>query len=267
MKKLENQQYELVMKYITKHSSIYFINVLNNQSDGIVWADCSKDPKTVVVFSEYQEGFQIMGQALDSSKWMEFKAWFEQDIVPFLKSKNMTTFEYGVDNAELGDMMKHIFSEKQIGSEKQKIFQCSSVIDDIPMPEGYQYEKIDENFFQKTYSNMSYIIEEVEMACVTWKRYLEHGYGYAAIQNNEIAARALMMFDYKTIANISVDTLSNHRRKGLSAYLASLTMKETICRHQNPIWDCSEDNIASEKTALKCGFQHVFEEDVFWFDI
>lgn len=76
-----------------------------------------------------------------------------------------------------------------------------------------------------------------------------------------------MLFDDGVHGNISVDTVEAHRRKGLSAYLAMKTIEMTTQRGLQPIWDCTDDNIASENTAKKCGFYEIREDIIFWFDL
>ncbi len=45
------------------------------------------------------------------------------------------------------------------------------------------------------------------------------------------------------------------------------TLLEVRKRDRKNIWDCSEDNVASERTALKVGFELERTETVCWFDI
>ena len=105
------------------------------------------------------------------------------------------------------------------------------------------------------------------MAYGSYDEYLKIGYGYAAIKENEIVAKAIMTFHYEDKSNISVETSQIHRNKGLSSYLVSKTVEEALRRDQVPIWDCTQYNIASEKTALRCGFQQIREEPIYWFSI
>lgn len=86
-----------------------------------------------------------------------------------------------------------------------------------------------------------------------------------AVKDNRIVARADMLFRDQGYGNISVNTEECHRRKGLSAYLAMKTIKDTCDLGLKPIWDCTDDNVAPEKTAVKCGFYQIREDMVYWF--
>nr|WP_303244181.1 hypothetical protein [uncultured Cellulosilyticum sp.] len=61
--KIENAK-----KYISDASSIYFINILNGEADGIIWADQKVNPRLLMIWSEYQKGFQLMGKALSQNE-------------------------------------------------------------------------------------------------------------------------------------------------------------------------------------------------------
>ena len=97
--------------------------------------------------------------------------------------------------------------------------------------------------------------------------YLQNGFGYAAIDNDRIIARAMVVFQYAGMDNISVDTLEGYRNKGLSTKLVLNTLGQVLARKHVPLWDCDEENIPSKKVAEKCGFVVSYQEQVCWFEI
>ena len=68
-------------------------------------------------------------------------------------------------------------------------------------------------------------------------------------------------------SDISVKTEEKHRKKGLSAYLTMKVIEDTCKQGLIPIWDCTNDNLASEMTANKCGFQMIRKDTVSWFKL
>lgn len=88
-----------------------------------------------------------------------------------------------------------------------------------------------------------------------------------SIQDNMVVARADMLFCDNGYGNISVNTEEAHREEGLSAYLTMRTIKDTCALGLTPVWDCTDDNLASEKTAKKCGFQMIREFTISWFNL
>ena len=252
---------------ITDKSSLYFSCILKNEAAGIIWGNTSHHPNFLLVFSPYQEGFQLMGEPLSQNEWAAFKNWFIGTIIPFIKKQELEYFEFGADTKELADMFQAIFTDYEIFSAPQKIFRWVQTSFVPICPSEYQVEKVDSDFFSKPYSNKDFIQSELERAYGTLDSFFKYGIAYVAIYQNTIVARADMLFSHGGYGNISVNTDELHRRKGLSTLLTMKTIEETLHLGLTPVWDCTDDNLPSEKTALKCGFKLIREDIISWFCI
>ncbi len=256
-----------VCKRIVKNSSIYFSSVLLFQAPGKVWVDNTEDTHLVLVYSDYQQGFQFMGDTVQKDKYKDIKAFFEIVIIEFMKQKNMSIFEYGADTDELLEMVERIFIGKEFDKSNQLIFEYKGYERSEKYREDYQIVPIDRHFFNNSYSNMDYIIDEIALSNGSIESYLRNGFGYAAIDNDKIIARAMVNFRYGNMDNIGVDTLVDYRNKGLSTILIQKVLDQIIAKGHIPLWDCDEENISSKKVAEKCGFTVSHQEQVCWFDI
>lgn len=267
MERIMNLSKKLAQDYITENSSIYFVKVLCGEARGIVWGDKEEKPDFLMVWSDYQEGFQLMGKPLEKSCWEEFYDWFMSIVVSFLRDQNIDFCEYGADSKELLEMMCSIFYDRKMESQKQKIFHHDGRLHKVPILEKYDYKEIDGEFLQGDYLNMEYIMDEIAASYGSVEHYLKEGYGYAAIKDKRIVARAIMTFGNDRGDNISVDTVEDSRRQGIATYLVSLVVEKALEMKHSPIWDCSDENTSFEKTALKNGFHQVREEEIYCFSI
>ena len=249
-------------RYITDMSSVYFTPILRGRADGIVWGDSARAPRFLLVWSPYQEGFQLMGAPLSEGECGEVRHWFEKEMVPFLIERDMDWFEYGADATELERMFCKVLEGRSIGTSDQYIYHWKQTKTDIMPPEGYEIRKVDRALLQDTGIDRDFILEELEAAYGDAQRYFEGGTAYVAIADKEIVARADMLFWEGAFGNISVSTKEQHRRKGLSAYLTKLVIEDTRKLGLTPIWDCTQDNIASQRTAEKTGFEYVRKETI-----
>lgn len=109
--------------------------------------------------------------------------------------------------------------------------------------------------------------EELEAAYGNRDTYPSGGIAYVAIKDNEIVARTTVFIMAGGYANISVDTKEEHRKKGLASYLTKKAIEDICNLGRKPIWDCTQDNFASQKTAECCGFEKAYEESVYWFSV
>ncbi|WOO35266.1 GNAT family N-acetyltransferase [Anaerocolumna sp. AGMB13020] len=250
-------------------SSIYFSCVLEDSMVGRVWVNNLERPSFAVVWNEYQKGFQLMGKALEKSEYSSLRNFFVSEIFQFLKDRELNYFECGADNDELANMIFEIFEDRNIDSEQQKVFTLNqNPMESIKRVSNlYEIFAIDSNFFDRRFDNMEYVTEEIRDTWRTREAYLNNSYGYAAVIDSHIVSRALVTCSYKKHDNIGVDTIPEHRKKGISTMLVYKTLHEAGKRERDCVWDCTEDNIASEKTALKVGFQLERTYTICWFTI
>lgn len=267
MFELEVSQLSDVEQYMVEVSSIYFKCILKNEAEGIVWGNRKNSPEFLVVWSPYQEGFQLMGKPIKQNEWKQFRDWFLGTIIPFLKQQGISYFEYGADTKELEDMFKKIFADTDILSESQRIYCWSGFKETIPQPIGYEIKKVDREFLQDTRIDKSFIVEEIKKAYGDLNLIEKSGIAYVAIYKDTVIARADMLFSSDGQGNISVSTQKEHRKKGISSYLVMQTIADTLKKGLEPIWDCTDDNVASDKTATKCGFQMIRKDTISWFNV
>jgi GNAT superfamily N-acetyltransferase len=239
--------------------------------EGRVWVDNPDNPTFSVVWNEYQQGFQLMGEPLKESEYINLRLFFDTVIGQMLREKGLEYFECGCDNKELTNMLYGIFQNKKIDSEEQKVFSLQQFICPaeglLTIHDGYDIVAIDASFFTREYVNLEYVTREINATWISLEDYLMNGYGYAAVMDNYIVSRALVTCCYKLNDNIGVDTKEEHRRKGLSAKLVYMTLLEAKRRGRDCIWDCMEENVASESTALKVGFVLERTYTVCWFGL
>jgi GNAT superfamily N-acetyltransferase len=266
-----NRNKKLAELLSSKTSCIYFSCVLENSMKGQVWVDNLENPSFAVVWNEFQQGFQLMGKPLRESEYKSLRLFIENDLFHMLRDKNINYFECGFDSEELTGMLFDIFEERKIDSEQQKIFRLQRIINpeegSIKVNGGFDTIAIDESFFKAGYENIEYVTHEIDASWKSREDYLKRGYGYAAVIDNCIVSRVLVTCCYGSNDNIGADTMDKYRRMGLSSKLVYMTLLEARKRGRECVWDCMEENVASEKTALKVGFEQERTYTVCWFNI
>jgi predicted acetyltransferase len=259
-------------KLIINTSCIYFCCVIEGTMEGRVWVNSLKSPTFAVVWNEYQKGFQFMGKPVEQIELRNLRVFFEDTLFCMLKDKEMDYFECGTDSDELTKMLYDIFSEYNIDSEQQKVFGMNQILCPInnsskKVEREYEIIAIDGSFLQKEYENIKYVVDEIVATWISLQAYIKDGYGFAAVKYNKIVGKALVTCSYKEFDNVGVDTLKDFRRKGISTNLVYRTLEEGKKRNRKNIWDCMEDNLPSESTALKVGFLLERTYTVCWFKI
>ena len=85
-------------------------------------------------------------------------------------------------------------------------------------------------------------------------QFLKHGFGYVALDRENVCAvafSAAVSFDQ---IDIGVETREDCRRKGLAAMLTNCMCATIVQKGKTPVWAHAASNKGSMNTALKCGF-------------
>ena len=64
-----------------------------------------------------------------------------------------------------------------------------------------------------------------------------------------------------------INSLPKYHRKRVGSYLASLTVSDMIQNGFTPYWDCEQSNEASNRLALRLGFEQVHQYRCFGFKL
>ena len=85
-------------------------------------------------------------------------------------------------------------------------------------------------------------------------RFLKDGFGYVALDRENVCAVAFSAAVSSDQIDIGVETHENYRRKGLAAMLTNCMCAAIVQKGKTPVWAHSTSNKGSMNTALKCGF-------------
>ena len=86
------------------------------------------------------------------------------------------------------------------------------------------------------------------------EQFLEKSFGFAAFDGDTYCGTAFASGISSEEADIGVEVVPEYRGRGLATGLAREACRESLARGKRPVWDHHATNIASGRTALKCGF-------------
>lgn len=117
-----------------------------------------------------------------------------------------------------------------------------------PAPTGVRLERIDER-------NLPRITGRIVPA-FSWEgdRFLQGGFGYAALDGDEVCGAAFSAAVSSKEVDIGVEVRADHRRRGIAGALVRRMCEEILAQGKRPVWAHGEGNLASRATALACGF-------------
>ena len=273
LKKLLHGSRHLADMIVNKDSDMMYAGVVSGNNTGEIWVDDISNPAFCVVWSEHLGGFHFMGSRHPKISKPELAAFVENTLIPFLKDKELSYCEFSCDSQEWAPFVVDALSKYKVDKSKQFVYKLhdkNSIDKNVSCPIGYDIFKLNESFvYDKLMSleNSEVIIDDIKKTWESLDKFIKLGKGYAAIQSSRICSFAITRFLYTDIYSIGTETLDPHKQKGLSGFLSMSLINDIANQGANIWWDCMEDNIASQKTAVKIGLAFEHEYEIFWFNI
>lgn len=270
-----NRDKDLGNKIIQSHSDMMFAGIVFGNNPGRVWVDNLENPSSALVWSDGLECFQFMGCESNQALYKELKTFIENTIINFLKEKKLDYFEFSADTEEWYPLIYNVLSDREIKESWQQLYKSnanSQGNDKVIIPKPYCLHQIDRSFISsikngEMVSNPEFLIDYIEQFWGSVENYLNYGYGYGAIDEGKIVSFAITSFLYNTTFTIGVETLEQHRRKGLASTLVNILLKELYSKGYNIWWDCMDSNIASQRTTKSTGLIFYHKYKVCWFNL
>lgn len=250
-----------------------YAGIVSGNNAGDVWVDSLTNPAFCAVWSNHLGGFHFMGSSYSHVSKSKLLTFVENTVIPFLADKKANYCEFSCDSQEWIPYIMDTLSKYKINRGKQYVYKLpnkNNVNREIPRPVNYNVFEINSDFVSKELLNLENseaLYTDIEQTWERVEKFIKHGKGFVAIQNNKVCSFAITRFRYKDTYCIGVETFDPHKQKGLSGYLSMLLIKNIVNQGADIWWDCMADNIASQKTAMKIGLTFDHEYEIFWFDI
>ncbi len=240
-------------------------------SKGEVYTNDVKQPKIAVVYSEPVGGFSVLGKFETKEDVNDFEVFIKDELFPNLLEKGWEYFEFSTTEDSTLSTILSLFPDKCMESEIEYSFRMGGNIQDVIIPDGYQILPVDEQLLDHrengNIENISMLKEIIDNSWDSKENFLSSSMAYVAVYNDRIVAVIVGTSRFHQFVPIDIVTEENHQKKGLASALTLAFLHE--CRKRGLIaqWDCVESNLASQKTAKKCGFKLFRERTYYWFKI
>lgn len=119
------------------------------------------------------------------------------------------------------------------------------------LPEGYELHKIDRNWVNE--SSLHDVSEDFTCQFDSNEDYLKRGIGYCITHKGKVVSGASSYSIFNQGIEIEVDTLEDHRKKGLATVVSAALIIACMDLCIYPNWDAA--NEASLKLAEKLGYK------------
>jgi RimJ/RimL family protein N-acetyltransferase len=135
------------------------------------------------------------------------------------------------------------------------------------LPPGYELRPVDAALLQHTHlAHLDDLREEMVSECPSVDEFLATKFGFCAVfEGRELAAWCLSEYNLGQRCEIGIETQPEHRKRGLATATASALIEHAGTLGITRIgWDCFTSNTPSSATALRLGFEKVYDYAIYF---
>lgn len=123
------------------------------------------------------------------------------------------------------------------------------------LPEGYTIKRIDKAMINNDVKNL--IVDDIlGDFWISVDKFLNKGMGFCVLKDNEIISNCFTGYVSGNVHEMVIRTYGeDNKRKGFATFATRAFIDYCISNGIIPYWGTDEDNIGSQLTAEKCGFE------------
>ncbi|WP_063564106.1 GNAT family N-acetyltransferase [Paenibacillus sp. O199] len=278
---LNKHEFYKVRHFADLNSNIEVKAVVTGLNPGRIYVDDASNITAALIWVKGQNGFQLIGDARSESFLNELEEFMKEHIEPELLRLNIHTVEVGVADESWEDVLHHMAANKELYSDIQHVFTLDSdqgMTEHLRHPgshEGYASQnevvrllELDEALLKAgKFNNLSFLKDKVSRFWDNMDEFLEHGFGYIAVQGEDIASVCFSAFISDQWHAIDIETIEAYKRRNYGARVARAFVEECRIKGIHPYWDCSPDNAGSIRLAEGVGMSLNFDYRVYWYNL
>ncbi|WP_145320042.1 GNAT family N-acetyltransferase [Paenibacillus xylanexedens] len=250
--------------------------VVSGLNPGRIYVDDAENITAALIWVHGQSGFQLIGDSRSGPFLNELKEFMHERIEPELLSLHIHAVEIGVVDDAWEDVLQHISGRREISSDIQHVFQLNPdpINHQVPIDicafqdEEVRILRIDQVLSgEKRYNNSTFLKDKISHFWTTIDDFLQHGFGYIAVHNDEITSVCFSAFIADQTHAVDIETVEVYRRRNYGGMVAKAFVEECSRVDVHPYWDCSPDNAGSIRLAQSVGMSLDFNYKVYWYDL
>ena len=269
MEEISKHRIEDYVKYFPGlQPDMVLASVVEGNTEAQLWYASQPDNNVVcLLWDKGNNVFYLSGQLVMSETIKDLASLINAYVKEKAIRDGLSYFKVKALSSSLENSITDIFQNIPLHKTNKYFYTFGAEkVKAIPNPnlEGIQYHPIDANFLEEgRFENNHYVKSEIEWMWPSLERFLEKGFGTAAVIDASIICWCTAEYVSKTKCGIGIEVIDEFQNKGVATATAAHFINH--CMNQNIVahWECDKDNIGSVRVAEKVGFEKD-EEIVFW---
>ena len=268
-KEISQHRIEEYVKYFPgSQPEMVLASVVEGNTEAQLWYTPQPDNNAVcLLWDKGNNVFYLSGQLVLPETIKDLASLINTHVKEKAIKERLSYFNVKTLSSSLENSLTDIFQNIPL-HKTNKLFYTfrAQKVNSIPNPklEGIQYHPINADFLEEgRFENNHYVKSEIEWMWPSLERFLEKGFGTAAVIDASIICWCTAEYVSKSKCGIGIEVIDEFQNKGIATSTAAHFLE--YCLNQNVVahWECDKDNIGSVRVAEKVGFEKT-EETVFW---
>jgi GNAT superfamily N-acetyltransferase len=269
IEEISKHRIEECVKYFPgPQPSMVLASIVEGNTKAQLWYTCQPDNHVVyLLWDKGNNVFYLSGQSVLSETIQDLASLINTYVIERAIKERLSYFKVKTLSYSLENSIPDIFQNIPL-HKTDKLFYTfrAKRAKAIPNPrlEGIQYHPIDADILEEgRFENNHYVKSEIGWMWPSLERFLEKGFGTAAVIDTRIICWCTAEYVSKSRCGIGIEVIDEFQNKGIATATAAHFLEH--CLNQNIVahWECDKDNIGSVRVAEKVGFEKT-EETVFW---
>ena len=269
MEEISKHRIEEYVKYFPgSQPEMVLDSVIDGNTEALLWYTPQPDNNAVCfLWDKGNNVFYLSGQLVLPETIKDLASLINTQVKEKAIKEELSYFQVKTLSSSLENSITDIFQNIALHETNELFYTFRSQrVKTTPNPklEGIQYHPIDADFLEEgRFENSQDVKSEIEWMWPSLERFLEKGFGTAAVIDASIICWCTAEYVSKSKCGIGIEVIDEFQNKGIATATAAHFLEH--CLNQNIVahWECDKDNIGSVRVAEKVGFEKT-EETVFW---
>ena len=269
MEEISEHRIEDHVKYFPgSQPGMVLASVVEGNTEAQLWHASQPDNNVVcLLWDKGNNVFYLSGQLVLSETIKDLASLINTHVKEKAVKEGLSYFKVKPLSSSLENSITDIFQNIPL-HKTNKLFYTfrAEKVKTIPNPklEGIQYHPIDADLLEEgRFENNRHVKSEIEWMWPSLERFLEKGFGTAAVMDASIIGWCTAEYVSKGKCGIGIEVIDEFQNKGIATAMTAHFLEHCMNRNIVPHWECDKDNIGSVLVAEKVGFEKI-EETVFW---
>ncbi|MCX6344108.1 MAG: GNAT family N-acetyltransferase [Armatimonadetes bacterium] len=241
--------------------------IIAGNSKATIWIDNASSPRATFVWDR-AHCYYFGGDGTNNEFNNELRSLLAEFVIPDSITRGRRVFKLYYTNEGWESVLPTVFVASTLTKRARQFYalpDCEFQEISRCVSEDVRVEQVSNSILHNTkIGNVGCMCEEILSSWQTIEEFLNIGFGYCVVQENDIVCWCLAEYVSGRKCGIGIETVQPYEKRGFATLAATAFISHCLSHGIAPHWDSWADNIGSIRVAEKVGFRKVLDYSVYY---